>query len=224
MPDNTIRTLAIDAIQKAKSGHPGTPMDMAPVAYGLWQKRLNSDPADPIWPNRDRFILSAGRLRMDRPRTNVRVRSRSHHSSPNVHGPSQYSASIADPPVLSVHRPIAADVAPSQIGGMPYHRFKVGQTVVAPSEGRDLHISRGPLVVVRLLTNGCALERGVSFPPTADMPSHTSGAAMCQQQKCRSVCWQPVSSRQARNFEFELVLSAFVATALQCNLIRLPPR
>jgi hypothetical protein len=45
-----------------------------------------------------------------------------------------------------------------------------------------------------------------------------------QQQKCRSVCWQPVSSRQARNFEFELVLSAFVATALQCNLIRLPPR
>jgi hypothetical protein len=46
----------------------------------------------------------------------------------------------------------------------------------------------------------------------------------CQQQKCRSVCWQPVSSRQARNFEFELVLSAFVATALQCNLIRLPPR
>jgi len=45
-----------------------------------------------------------------------------------------------------------------------------------------------------------------------------------QQQKCRSVCWQPVSSRHARNFEFELVLSAFVATALQCNLIRLPPR
>ena len=43
------------------------------------------------------------------------------------------------------------DVAPSQIGGMPYHRFKVGQTVVAPSEGRDLHIPRGPLVVVRLL-------------------------------------------------------------------------
>src|SRR4029077_17751862 len=46
---------------------------------------------------------------------------------------------------------IAVDVAPSQIGAMPYHRFKVGQTVVAPSEGRDLHIPRGPLVVVRLL-------------------------------------------------------------------------
>jgi transketolase len=57
---NTIRMLAIDAIQRAKSGHPGTPMGMAPVAYALWQKRLNFDPGDPIWPNRDRFVLSAG--------------------------------------------------------------------------------------------------------------------------------------------------------------------
>jgi transketolase len=61
---NTIRTLAIDAIQKAKSGHPGTPMGMAPVAYALWQKRLNFDPASPVWPNRDRFLLSAGHASM----------------------------------------------------------------------------------------------------------------------------------------------------------------
>jgi len=61
---NTIRTLSIDAIQKAKSGHPGTPMGIAPVAYGLWQKLLNFDPADPIWPNRDRFVLSAGHASM----------------------------------------------------------------------------------------------------------------------------------------------------------------
>ena len=61
---NTIRTLAIDAIQKAKSGHPGTPMGMAPVAYGLWQKRLSFDPASPVWPNRDRFILSCGHASM----------------------------------------------------------------------------------------------------------------------------------------------------------------
>jgi transketolase len=61
---NTIRTLSIDAIQKAKSGHPGTPMAMAPVAYTLWQRFLRFDPADPIWPNRDRFVLSAGHASM----------------------------------------------------------------------------------------------------------------------------------------------------------------
>ena len=57
---NTIRTLCIDAVQQAKSGHPGTPMAMAPVVYTLWQDFLRFDPDDPIWPNRDRFVLSAG--------------------------------------------------------------------------------------------------------------------------------------------------------------------
>src|ERR1044072_8034960 len=61
---NTIRTLSIDAIQKANSGHPGTPMSMAPVAYTLWQQFLRFDPANPIWPNRDRFVLSAGHASM----------------------------------------------------------------------------------------------------------------------------------------------------------------
>src|SRR5580765_7483209 len=57
---NTIRTLAMDAVQAANSGHPGAPMAMAPVAYCLWQQFLRFDPSDPIWPNRDRFVLSAG--------------------------------------------------------------------------------------------------------------------------------------------------------------------
>ncbi|HEY5815604.1 MAG TPA: transketolase [Solirubrobacterales bacterium] len=61
---DTIRTLSIDAIQKAESGHPGTPMALAPAAYALWQHRLRFDPADPIWPNRDRFVLSAGHASM----------------------------------------------------------------------------------------------------------------------------------------------------------------
>jgi transketolase len=61
---NTIRTLSIDAIQTAGSGHPGTPMAMAPVAYELWQRFLRFDPEDPIWPNRDRFVLSAGHASM----------------------------------------------------------------------------------------------------------------------------------------------------------------
>jgi transketolase len=61
---NTIRTLSMDAVQAANSGHPGTPMALAPVAYCLWQQFLRFDPEDPIWPNRDRFILSAGHASM----------------------------------------------------------------------------------------------------------------------------------------------------------------
>jgi len=57
---NTIRTLCIDAVQQANSGHPGTPMAMAPVMYTLWNDFLRFDPVDPIWPNRDRFVLSSG--------------------------------------------------------------------------------------------------------------------------------------------------------------------
>jgi transketolase len=61
---NTIRTLAMDAVQQANSGHPGTPMALAPVAYTLWQRFLRFDPDDPIWPNRDRFVLSNGHASM----------------------------------------------------------------------------------------------------------------------------------------------------------------
>jgi transketolase len=57
---NTIRTLCMDAVQQANSGHPGTPMGLAPVAYCLWQRFLRFDPEHPIWPNRDRFVLSVG--------------------------------------------------------------------------------------------------------------------------------------------------------------------
>src|SRR5690348_17936914 len=57
---NTIRTLCIDAVQAANSGHPGTPMALAAVTYTLWQEFLRFDPAAPIWSNRDRFVLSAG--------------------------------------------------------------------------------------------------------------------------------------------------------------------
>src|SRR6202167_4516736 len=61
---NTIRTLAMDAVQLANSGHPGTPMALAPLVYTIWQNFLRFDPADPIWPNRDRFVLSNGHASM----------------------------------------------------------------------------------------------------------------------------------------------------------------
>src|SRR3954467_247428 len=61
---DTIRTLSMDAVQQANSGHPGTPMALAPVVYTLWQDFLRFDPDDPIWPNRDRFVLSNGHASM----------------------------------------------------------------------------------------------------------------------------------------------------------------
>jgi transketolase len=61
---NTIRTLSMDAVQQAKSGHPGTPMALAPLVYTLWNRVMRFDPHDPIWPNRDRFVLSNGHASM----------------------------------------------------------------------------------------------------------------------------------------------------------------
>src|SRR5690349_15134632 len=61
---NTIRTLSIDAVQQANSGHPGTPMALAPLVYTIWNRVLNFDPEDPIWPGRDRFVLSNGHASM----------------------------------------------------------------------------------------------------------------------------------------------------------------
>jgi len=61
---NTIRTLSIDAVERAKSGHPGTPMALAPLVYSIWNRVMRFDPEDPIWPNRDRFVLSNGHASM----------------------------------------------------------------------------------------------------------------------------------------------------------------
>src|SRR5690606_9195395 len=61
---NTIRTLSMDAVQAANSGHPGTPMALAPITYQLWTEHLRYDPAAPDWPNRDRYVLSCGHASM----------------------------------------------------------------------------------------------------------------------------------------------------------------
>ncbi len=64
MSVNTIRTLSIDAVQQANSGHPGAPLGAAPMAYTLWQDFLRHNPANPHWPGRDRFVLSIGHASM----------------------------------------------------------------------------------------------------------------------------------------------------------------
>ncbi|MEO8271714.1 MAG: transketolase, partial [Aureliella sp.] len=61
---DTIRTLSMDAVQAANSGHPGTPMALAPVAFQIWTEAMRYDPAQPLWPNRDRFVLSCGHASM----------------------------------------------------------------------------------------------------------------------------------------------------------------
>ena len=61
---NTVRTLSMDAVQKANSGHPGTPMALAPLAYALFTQHMKHDPSDPHWPDRDRFVLSCGHASM----------------------------------------------------------------------------------------------------------------------------------------------------------------
>src|ERR1700684_1132983 len=61
---NTIRTLSIDAVQQANSGHPGTPMALAPLVYAIWNRVLKFDAQDPMWPDRERFVLSNGHSSM----------------------------------------------------------------------------------------------------------------------------------------------------------------
>jgi transketolase len=76
---DTIRTLTMDAVQQANSGHPGTPMALAPAAYTLWRDHLRYDPDTPDWPNRDRFVLSPcldAALRAAAPRRSQRDRRR----------------------------------------------------------------------------------------------------------------------------------------------------
>src|SRR5258708_38564684 len=63
-PSNTTRTLSIDGVLQAKSGHPGPPMALAPLVYPIWNRVMRFDPEDPIWPNRDRFVLSNGHASM----------------------------------------------------------------------------------------------------------------------------------------------------------------
>ncbi|NLC84161.1 MAG: transketolase, partial [Ruminococcaceae bacterium] len=61
---NSIRVLSMDAVQKANSGHPGTPIGAAPMAYTLWSEVMRHNPGNPAWPNRDRFVLSVGHASM----------------------------------------------------------------------------------------------------------------------------------------------------------------
>ena len=169
---NTIRTLSIDAIQKANSGHPGTPMALAPVAYTLWQRFLRFDPADPIWPNRDRFVLSAGHASMLlysllhlagvqggrsrlRGRRRARGLARGHRELP----PARLARAPATP---STAGPRASRRPPARSARAS--RPRVGMAIASQVAGRPLQPARLELFdfdVYAIAGDGCLME-GVS--------------------------------------------------------------
>jgi transketolase len=182
---NTIRTLSIDAVEKANSGHPGTPMAMAPVAYELWQNHLRYDPADPIWPNRDRFVLSAGHASMLL------------YSMLFLTGVKKVDAdyNITDEPACSLHEIEEFRQLHSRTPGHPEYRWTTGVETTTGPLGQGIATSVGMALaskwqgerfgadlfdfdVYALAGDGCLME-GVS---------HES-ASLAGHLKLDNLCW-----------------------------------
>jgi transketolase len=182
---NTIRTLSIDAVEKANSGHPGTPMSMAPVAYELWQNHLRYDPADPIWPNRDRFVLSAGHASMLL------------YSMLFLAGVKKVDAdyNITDEPACSLHEIEEFRQLHSRTPGHPEYRWTTGVETTTGPLGQGIATSVGMALaskwqgerfgadlfdfdVYALAGDGCLME-GVS---------HES-ASLAGHLKLDNLCW-----------------------------------
>jgi transketolase len=182
---NTIRTLSIDAVEKAKSGHPGTPMALAPVAYTLWQRYLRYDPADPIWPNRDRFVLSAGHASMLL------------YSLLHLAGVRQVDAdyNLLDEPAVSLHEIERFRQLHSRTPGHPEYRWTSGVETTTGPLGQGIATSVGMALaskwqgerfgaelfdfdVYSIAGDGCLME-GVS---------HES-ASLAGHLKLDNLCW-----------------------------------
>jgi transketolase len=182
---DTIRTLSMDAVQKANSGHPGTPMSMAPVAYELWQNHLRYDPADPVWPNRDRFVLSAGHASM------------LIYSVLHLAGVKRVDAdyNVLDEPAVSLHEIEEFRQLHSRTPGHPEYRWTSGIETTTGPLGQGIATSVGMALaskwqaerfghelfdfdVYALAGDGCLME-GVS---------HES-ASLAGHLKLDNLCW-----------------------------------
>jgi transketolase len=182
---DTIRTLSIDAVEKANSGHPGTPMSMAPVAYELWQSHLRYDPADPVWPNRDRFVLSAGHASMLL------------YSVLHLAGVRRVDAdyNVLDEPAVSLHEIEEFRQLHSRTPGHPEYRWTSGVETTTGPLGQGIATSVGMALaskwqgerfgaelfdfdVYALAGDGCLME-GVS---------HES-ASLAGHLKLDNLCW-----------------------------------
>jgi transketolase len=182
---DTIRTLSMDAVQKADSGHPGTPMALAPVAYELWQNHLRYDPADPVWPNRDRFVLSAGHASM------------LIYSVLHLAGVKRVDAdyNVLDEPAVSLHEIEEFRQLHSRTPGHPEYRWTSGIETTTGPLGQGIATSVGMALaskwqgerfgaelfdfdVYALAGDGCLME-GVS---------HES-ASLAGHLKLDNLCW-----------------------------------
>jgi transketolase len=182
---DTIRTLSMDAVQKANSGHPGTPMSMAPVAYELWQNHLRYDPANPIWPNRDRFVLSAGHASM------------LIYSMLHLAGVKRVDAdyNVLDEPAVSLHEIEEFRQLHSRTPGHPEYRWTTGIETTTGPLGQGIATSVGMAVaskwqgerfgaelfdfdVYALAGDGCLME-GVSH----------EAASLAGHLKLDNLCW-----------------------------------
>jgi transketolase len=208
---NTIRTLAMDAVQAANSGHPGTPMAMAPVAFTIWQKFLRFDPQNPIWPNRDRFVLSIGHASM-------LIYSLLHLTSVKAVNPQYEVLGQLSVPLEDIKRFRQID---SRCPGHPEYRWTSGIETTTGPLGQGLANSVGMALtskwlgtrynkpgfdlynydVYALCGDGCMME-GVS----------SEAASLAAHLKLNNLCWLYDNNRITIEGHTDLAFSEDVAT------------
>jgi transketolase len=208
---NTIRTLAMDAVQAANSGHPGSPMGMAPTAYVLWQRFLRFDPNDPIWPNRDRFVLSAGHASM-------LLYSLLHLTGVKAVNPKYECLDTLSVPLDDIKRFRQID---SKCPGHPEYRWTSGVETTTGPLGQGLATSVGMAMaskwmasrynqpkfemfdfdVYSLCGDGCMME-GVS----------SEAASLAAHLKLSNLCWIYDSNRITIEGHTDLAFTEDVAT------------
>jgi transketolase len=219
---NTIRTLSMDAVQQANSGHPGTPMAMAPVAYTLWQRHLRFDPNDPIWPNRDRFVLSMGHASM-------LLYSLLHLAGVKAVNPKYETLGDLSVPLDDIKRFRQLD---SKCPGHPEYRWTSGIETTTGPLGQGVATSVGMAIASRwmashfnrpgfdmfgfnvfaLAGDGCLME-GISH----------EAASLAGHLKLDNLCWIYDNNRITIEGDTSLALSDDVATrflALGWNVTR----